>query len=96
MHRSCGCAVRSRRRRALGGALYIFNMKDELLAMLRGCGAFDEIGDGNVFKQGDDVIGTLYRRLDAGVFRTCTARIFRACVGDFSAVQDSREGRLKS
>ena len=89
-------AQEARRRRALGGALYIFNMKDEPLAMLRGCGAFDEIGDDNVFKLGDDVIGTLYRRLDAGVCRTCTARIFRACVGESSAVRDSREGRLKS
>ena len=72
-------AQEARRRRALGGALYIFHMKDEPLAMLRRCGVVDEIGAANFFKLGDDVIGTLYRQLDAGICAGCTVRIFEPC-----------------
>lgn len=72
-------AQEARRRRALGGGLYIFHMKDEPLDMLRRCGAFDEIGTDNFFRLGDDVIGTLFGRLDAEVCRRCTARVFRPC-----------------
>ena len=72
-------AQEARRRRTLGGALYIFHMKDEPLAMLRRCGVVDEIGAENFFKLGDDVIGTLYRRLDAGICAGCTVRIFAPC-----------------
>ena len=72
-------AQEARRRRALGGALYIFHMKDEPLAMLRRCGVVDEIGASNFFKLGDDVIGTLYRQLDAGICAGCTVRTFEPC-----------------
>ena len=75
-------AQEARRRRALGGALYIFHMKDEPLAMLRRCGVVDEIGAANFFKLGDDVIGTLYRQLDAGICAGCTVRIFAPCTAE--------------
>lgn len=67
------------RRRALGGALYIFNMKDEPLKMLRRCGQYDVIGAQNFFVLGDDVIGSLFRRLDAATCARCTVRIFTPC-----------------
>lgn len=75
-------AQEARRRRALGGALYIFHMKDEPLAMLRRCATYDEIGADNFFKLGDDVIGMLYRRLDASVCSGCTVRIFVPCTAE--------------
>ena len=43
----------ARRRRALGGALYLFNMKDEPLDMLRRSGMFEAIGAENFFTMGD-------------------------------------------
>ena len=72
-------AQEARRRRAMGGALYIFNLKNEPLEMLRRTGAFDAIGTDNFFMLGDDVFGTLYRRLDAQVCCSCTVRIFHPC-----------------
>lgn len=72
-------AQEARRRRAIGGALYIFHMKDEPLQMLRRCGAFDEIGSGNFFVLGDDVIGAIFKRLDRDVCATCQVRIFAPC-----------------
>ena len=69
----------ARRRRAMGGALYLFNLKSEPMEMLKRSGAFDEIGADNFFKLGDDVFHTLYQRLDAGICSGCTVRIFHPC-----------------
>jgi SulP family sulfate permease len=77
-------AQEARRRRAMGGALYLFNLKAEPMAMLRRCGVFDEIGEGNFFKLGDDVFDILYQRLDADICRGCTVRIFHPCRQDGS------------
>ena len=75
-------AQEARRRRALGGALYIFYMKDEPMDMLRRCGAYDVIGAENFFRLGEDVIGKLFPRLDAGICSNCKVRIFAACKVD--------------
>ncbi len=72
-------AHEARRRRALGGGLYIFHIKHEPLQMLRRSGAFDQVGADNFFTLGDDVMGTLFRRLDAGICQRCTVRIFAPC-----------------
>ena len=53
------------RRRQVGGDLYIFNMKDEPLGMLRNSGQFDVIGAHNFFALGDDVVSALKMRLSA-------------------------------
>lgn len=73
-------AQEARRRRVLGGGLYLFHVKDEPLQTLRRCGAFDEIGAQNFFKLGDDVLAVLYRRLDSAVCERCTVRIFEPCL----------------
>ena len=72
-------AQEARRRRAIGGSLTVFNLKNEPMDMLRHSGAYDEIGAENFFKLGDDVFGTLFKRLDAGVCGNCTVRIFAPC-----------------
>ncbi|MGE5339229.1 MAG: SulP family inorganic anion transporter [Gemmatimonadota bacterium] len=72
-------AREARRRRALGGGLYIFNMKAEPLNMLRRCGAFDEIGADNFFDLDDDVIGTLMGRLQRPLCESCALRVFAPC-----------------
>jgi SulP family sulfate permease len=69
----------ARRRRALGGGLYIFHMKDEPMQTLRRSGVLDDIGLENFFTLGDDVLGTLYARLDRAVCTRCQVRIFRPC-----------------
>jgi len=75
-------AQEARRRRALGGALYFFYVKDEPLDMLRRCGAFDVIGAENFFRLGEDVIGKLFPRLDASICSSCKVRIFKPCKVD--------------
>lgn len=82
-------AQEARRRRALGGALYIFYMKDEPMDMLRRCGAYDVIGADNFFRLGEDVIGKLFPRLDAGICSGCKVRIFAACKVDTTQETDS-------
>ena len=67
------------RRKALGGGLYFFNMKQEPLDMLRRAGVFEQIGAHHFFKMGDDVIATLYQRLDRKVCAQCQVRIFQPC-----------------
>ena len=75
-------AQEARRRRALGGALYIYYMKDEPMEMLRRTGAYDVIGAENFFRLGEDVIGTLFPKLDGGICSNCKVRIFAACKVD--------------
>ena len=75
-------AQEARRRRALGGGLYLFNVKDEPMLTLRRCGVVDEVGEQNFFKLGDDVLAVLYRRLDRDVCKRCTVRIFEPCKAD--------------
>ncbi len=72
-------AREARRRRAMGGGLYIWFMKDAVRDLLRKGGYLKDIGEENVFEQGIDVVGALYARLDAGVCRVCTVRIFPPC-----------------
>lgn len=69
----------ARRRRAIGGALYIFNMKEEPLRTLRASGQFDAIGAENFFALGSDAVGAVYRRLDSARCAQCTVRIFEPC-----------------
>ncbi|MEO6624344.1 MAG: sodium-independent anion transporter, partial [Burkholderiaceae bacterium] len=72
-------AQEARRRRAMGGALYLFNVKAEPMDMLRRSGAFDAIGADNIFQLGDDVFHILYRRLNPDICRSCSVRIFAPC-----------------
>jgi SulP family sulfate permease len=55
----------ARRRRAIGGALYLYNLKEEPLALLRKSGQSEVIGDENIFPIGSDVMTTLAGRLGA-------------------------------
>ena len=72
-------AREARRRRAMGGGLYFYFMKDAVRDLLRKGGYLKDIGEENVFEQGTDVIASLYPRLSADVCRGCEARIFPPC-----------------
>ena len=67
------------RRRNMGGGLYLSQLRAEPQAMMQRCGVLEEIGAQNIFGPGDDVLGELYRRLDASVCARCELRIFRPC-----------------
>ena len=72
-------AQEAQRRRALGGGLYIFHMKDEPLAMLRKSGAFDAIGAENFFTLGDDLMPAIKARLRPQTCAQCSVRVFAPC-----------------
>jgi sulfate permease, SulP family len=72
-------AREARRRRAMGGGLYFYFMKDAVRELLRKGGFLKDIGEENVFEQGTDVIASLYPRLSTDVCRDCEARIFPPC-----------------
>jgi SulP family sulfate permease len=72
-------AQEAQRRRALGGGLYIFHMKDEPLAMMRKSGAFDAIGKENFFTLGDDLMPAIKARLNPQTCAQCFVRVFAPC-----------------
>jgi SulP family sulfate permease len=72
-------AQEAQRRRAMGGALYLFNLKEEPMEMLRRSGAYETIGADNFFAMGDDVMATLKGRLNQSICNRCTARVFSPC-----------------
>lgn len=72
-------AQESRRRKQLGGDLYFHRLQPSVVAVLERAGYLDEIGRGNLYSIGQNVIEAIYPRLDSEVCRRCTTRIFRQC-----------------
>jgi SulP family sulfate permease len=72
-------AHEARRRRSLGGDLFLYHVKDEPLEMMRRSGVFDEIGAANFFQPGDDVPRQLVPRLQRHICESCQVRIFAPC-----------------
>ena len=72
-------AREARRRQRLGGGLYLFNVKPEVMNTLQGGGQAAEIGADNVFAMKSEPIEALYPRLDVEQCRQCQRRIFRVC-----------------
>jgi sulfate permease, SulP family len=72
-------AREARRRRALGGDLYFYRMKDAVRRLLVRSGHLADIGEENLFPVKSRPIATIYRRLDPEICRGCTVRIFREC-----------------
>ena len=69
----------ARRRRELGGGLYFYRVKDEVMRLLRHAGYAAEIGAENMFPVKTRAVSVIYRKLDSGICRDCTVRIFREC-----------------
>jgi SulP family sulfate permease len=67
------------RRARMGGSLCFYFMKDAVHRFLAHGGYLRRIGEENVFSPKQDVIGTLYARLDPPTCRNCRARIFAQC-----------------
>ena len=57
------------RRRKLGGGLYFYFMKDAVVATLQSGRYLRDIGEENVLGPKDDVIGTIYSKLDSAICR---------------------------
>ncbi|HSD99249.1 MAG TPA: SulP family inorganic anion transporter [Burkholderiales bacterium] len=72
-------AQEARRRRREDGGLYFYRMKDAVRGLLERGGYLRDIGEDNLYPVKSRPVSTIYRKLDSGVCRGCTARIFREC-----------------
>ena len=73
-------AQEARRRRRIGGDLYLFALKPELRRTLRESGNMTEIGEDHLYRMGDEnAMGSIISKLDRAQCDACTKRIFRQC-----------------
>ena len=72
-------ARESRRRRAMGGGLYFYRCRAEIVEFLRKSGKIADIGERNFFPVMSDWTKPVYATLDSEICRTCQARIFPVC-----------------
>ena len=69
-------AGEAQRRRAGGGGLYLHDLREPVLAVLRETGAIDAIGAEQIFGGEVDPIAAVFKRLNPGQCVPCQARIF--------------------
>ena len=66
-------------RRAAGGQLYLYSLREPAREVLERGGYLDEIGRNNLFTSKDEAISKIFVRLDRDLCRRCQARIFLEC-----------------
>lgn len=71
----------ARRRRKMGGGLYLLDVKERTCEVLRSGGYLQEIGQDHVFDSKTEAISEIYRRLDRSICQRCDKRIFKECAG---------------
>ncbi len=72
-------AQEAKRRRHLGGGVYLCKVKDEVCNVLKRGGFVDQIGSENIFVTKLDAIQSLFARLDKSICARCDKRIFLEC-----------------
>jgi len=72
-------AEEARRRKAVGGGLYLINVKQGLWNDLERSGCMDDIEDRHVFQTKTASIHAIYQKLDKSICATCDKRIFKEC-----------------
>lgn len=72
-------ADEARRRRVLGGGLYVYRVKDAVHEVLQRGGYLATIGEENLFAVKTRPLAAIYPRLDSEICRACRERIFRQC-----------------
>jgi hypothetical protein len=72
-------AQEARRRRKMGGGLYFYRCKEDIYKFLRKSDKLDDIGEDNFFPTMSNWVKPVYDKLDTGICRNCTARIFPEC-----------------
>jgi SulP family sulfate permease len=69
----------ARRRRGIGGGVYLSKVKDEVYSFLNRGGFIHDLGLGNVFSTKNDAIKNIFDRLDKSICERCDKRIFLEC-----------------
>ncbi len=73
----------AQRRRAMGGDLYLINVKQGLWEDLDRCGCLDVTGARNIFQSKAAAIHAIYHKLDKEICARCDKRIFLECQDEF-------------
>ena len=72
-------AMEAKRRRRLGGGLYLYHVNDDVMGLLTRGGYLNDIAQENIFPVTARAVGFIYSRLDTEICRTCERQIFREC-----------------
>jgi len=72
-------AQEAEKRRAIGGGLYLVNVKKGLWDSLEQCNAMHRIDPRHIFQGKSAALHAIYQLLDKSICQTCTARIFLEC-----------------
>jgi SulP family sulfate permease len=72
-------ALEARRRRRLGGGLYLYRVNEDVMNLLGRGGYLDDIGKDNIFPVKSRAVGFIYPNLDVEICRDCPRQIFREC-----------------
>lgn len=72
-------AHEAKRRQRVGGGLYFYRLKDEVIRLLNRGGYINDIGRNHIFPVKVRPLATIYPKLDVTVCRECKLRIFREC-----------------
>ena len=66
-------------RRAIGGALYFYGMKEDICSHFKFLDYMLEIGLDNIFVSKNEAIAEIFTHLDFSICQSCKARIFLEC-----------------
>jgi len=69
----------ARRLEALGGGLYLCDVRLEQMAFLRRSGYAQAFGRDHIFAHKEHAIAGIFERLEREICERCTARIFSEC-----------------
>jgi SulP family sulfate permease len=69
----------ARRRRKMGGGLYLAGMKEGVLSMLAKGRYIPDIGPNNIFGSKKEALRAIHARLDGAVCQNCTLKVFDEC-----------------
>ena len=72
-------ASEARKRRILGGDLYLYRLKEAASKVMERGGYIDEIGSENIYDSKVEAIRGIFDKLDKSICATCTYRIFTEC-----------------
>ncbi|TSA07531.1 MAG: SulP family inorganic anion transporter [Comamonadaceae bacterium] len=72
-------AQEARRRRKMGGGLYLYRCKDSVYQFLRKSDKLDDIGQDGFYPAMSNWSGSIYGTLDREICRSCRTRIFPEC-----------------
>jgi len=66
-------------RRAMGGDLYMYRLKDAAAKVLKRGSYYTKIGESNIFDSKDEAIRAILKRLNQDICERCEKRIFMEC-----------------